>query len=88
VGSTTIVLDLSVLSRPDAGTVELLALMQLGARRAGVELRLANASESLTELVELTGLGAVLRLEPQRQPEPGEQPCGVEEEGELGDPVG
>jgi hypothetical protein len=67
-------------------SIDLLARMELGARRAGKELRLHDASRELRELVELCGLADVLRLEPRGQSEEREQRLGVEEERQLGDP--
>jgi ABC-type transporter Mla MlaB component len=40
--------------------VDALARLQLGARRSGCTVRLANASRELLELVELMGLTDVL----------------------------
>ena len=70
---------------PDLAAIHQLAHMQLCARRCGTELRFIEASEELAALVELVGLGDVLRVEVKRQPEQREQPRGVEEEGELPD---
>lgn len=71
----------------DAVVVGVLARLQLGARRAGFELRLRNASRELEELVAFFGLRDALRVEPWRQPEQGEERVGVEEERELDDPA-
>jgi hypothetical protein len=71
----------------DLRTIDLLARLQLVARRHGHELRLAHASTELGELITLVGLDAVLCLEPRRQPEEGENPVGIEEEGQLDDPA-
>ncbi len=71
----------------DVAAVDALARLQLAARQAGFELRLIHASAELTCLIELTGLGGVLRVESGRQPEEREQGLGVEEEGQLDDPV-
>jgi hypothetical protein len=70
----------------DAATVDALARLQLNARRIGLELRLRNASKELLDLIGLCGLDEVLRVELQRQAEEREDPLGVEEERELGDP--
>jgi hypothetical protein len=70
----------------DAAALDALARLQLVACRAGVELRLRNASAELCCLIAFTGLGEVLRVEPERQAEEREQRRGVEEERELGDP--
>jgi ABC-type transporter Mla MlaB component len=45
---------------PDAATVEALARLQLAARRLGREVRLANASAELRELIAFMGLCDVL----------------------------
>lgn len=80
--------DVGALVDVDAAAIDALARLQLTARRLGGRLRLRHASGELRELLALAGLADVcgLRLEPQRQAEEREQPLGVEEEGELGDP--
>jgi hypothetical protein len=85
-GRRTFVLDCSALPEADAGQIDGLARLCLGLRRRGCELRLANPSAGLRELVDLAGLAAVLGLEPGGQAEEREDALGVEEEGELGDP--
>jgi hypothetical protein len=65
----------------DLGTVDALARLRLAGKRLGFEVRLASPSEELLELLELAGLVEVLW-----QPEEREEPFGVEEERELGDP--
>jgi ABC-type transporter Mla MlaB component len=45
---------------PDAVTVDALARLQLGASRAGCQIRLRNASPELRELVAFMGLRDVL----------------------------
>ena len=67
-------------------TVDVLARLQLAARRVGIELRLRRVSSDLAELIALCGLTDALRVEPQRQAEAGDDRRGVEEERELGDP--
>jgi hypothetical protein len=71
----------------DAATLDLLARLQLSARRLGIEVRLLDASPELRELVAFAGLNGVLRLEPKREPEEREEPFGVEEESQLDDPA-
>ena len=66
-------------------TVGVLARLQLGARRAGIELRLRRAPSNLVDLIALCGLTDALRVEVERQAEAGEDGGGVEEERELGD---
>jgi ABC-type transporter Mla MlaB component len=53
----------------DAGTIDVLARLQLEVRRRGGEIRFVHASCELRALVELVGLGDVLRVEVERQPE-------------------
>jgi ABC-type transporter Mla MlaB component len=45
---------------PDAVTVDALARLQLAARRLGCQVRLANASSELRELISYMGLSDVL----------------------------
>jgi hypothetical protein len=71
----------------DARALDLLARLQLTARRLGIELRLLGASGELRELVAFAGLNGVLVLEPGRKAEEREQALGVEEEGQLDDPA-
>ena len=54
---------------PDIRVIDQLARMQLCARRTGCELCFTDASEELVALIELAGLGDVLRVEVRRQPE-------------------
>jgi hypothetical protein len=72
----------------DAGSVDALARLQLGARRLGQEVRLRAASSELLELIAFVGLRDVLRVEAGGQAEEREQRVGVEEERELDDPAG
>jgi hypothetical protein len=72
---------------PDAATVDVLARLQLAARRLGREVRLRNASGELRDLIAFVGLRDVLRVEPGWEPEEREQPLRVEEERELDDPA-
>jgi hypothetical protein len=71
----------------DAAAVDALARLQLAAGRAGLELRLRNASPELVSLVAFIGLGQVLCVEPERQSEEWEQRLRVEKERQLGDPA-
>ena len=71
----------------DVVALDALARLQLAARQAGFELRLVHASAELRCLIAFTGLGAVLRVEPQRQVEERKQGLGVEEEAQLDDPA-
>ncbi|MDQ3660482.1 MAG: STAS domain-containing protein [Actinomycetota bacterium] len=58
----SVVCDLGALDRPDAGTVDALARLQLSARRLGRQIQLRNAPGELRELVALMGLSDVLPL--------------------------
>jgi ABC-type transporter Mla MlaB component len=92
-GADEIVCDVRALGRPDAGTVNALARLQLTARRAGARIRLRHASRELQELLIFVGLDAAvpvgvrLRVEPIREAEEREEPLGVEERVEPGDPA-
>ena len=81
----TIVVDASALAA-DASTLDLLARLQLAATRLGRRLLLRSVPDDLERLIDYAGLADVLRIEPQRKAEQGEQPCGVEEERHLADP--
>jgi anti-anti-sigma regulatory factor len=80
-----IVLDCQQLADPHLAVVDQLARLQLALRRDGCELRLRNADDSVLDLIGLAGLAEVLGVEVERESEEGEQPRGIEEEGELGD---
>ena len=67
----------------DLSIVDLLARLQLSARRFGLDLRLTDPSADLYELLELVGLAD--RLEAGREAEGGKEPW-VEEVVEPGDP--
>ena len=71
----------------DATAIDLLARLQLAARRHGTELRLSGAPNALRELIAFCGLDSALPGELERQPEEREEPLGVEEEGQLDDPA-
>ncbi|TMM20708.1 MAG: hypothetical protein E6F97_10135 [Actinobacteria bacterium] len=71
----------------DAATLDLLARLQLAARRLGIEVRLLDATPELRELVAFAGLTGVLPFEPEREAEQREEALGVEEEGQLDDPA-
>jgi hypothetical protein len=80
-------LDCAPIAQPTIGTIDQIARLQLTCRRHGCELELKNARPCLLELLDLTGLDEVLRVEAGRQAEEREEPCRVEEESELGDPA-
>ena len=60
------VLDVGLLTSPDAATVDALARVLLTARRLGRTVRLRHASPRLLELLELFGLDDVLPPERER----------------------
>jgi ABC-type transporter Mla MlaB component len=74
--------DLGEVGTADAQTIDLLARLQLAARRCGCSLRFVGVSADLRDLVSFCGLP----LELERQAEKREKPLGVEEKGELADP--
>ncbi len=92
-GPHPIEFDVGALTAPDVAAVDVLARLQLMARRLGLDVRFCGASVELTDLVSLAGLLGVLPLngrlavEPGRQPEQWEQRRRVEEEGDPGDPL-
>jgi anti-anti-sigma regulatory factor len=86
-GATSVVCDVGAVVSPDARVVDVLARLQLSARRLGCDLRLQRESAELQELLGFMGLAGVLRVEVGRQTENREQRLGVEEERELDDPV-
>ena len=91
-----VVLHVGALADPDLGTVDALARAGLAARRRGCELRVDDACEQLRDLLDLAGLGDVVRcgpgsglvsgLEARGQAEGGEEALGVEEERDPADP--
>jgi nitroreductase len=85
--SRTIVCDLGGPVDADAATIDILARLQLAARRLGLELRLRHASRELRELLAFAGLGEVLCLEPVGEAEEREELLCAEEERELDDPA-
>ncbi len=88
-----VVFDVGDVTDPDLGTVDALARARLLARRDGCDLRLADASVELRELLDLAGLTTTLRcevgsgLEAEGEAEGREEAGGVEEERDPGDPV-
>lgn len=84
--SVKITVDCGAVREPTASTIDQIARLQLAARRCGCDLELKDVHPHLLGLIDLAGLAAVLRVEAERQAEQREDPCRVEEEGELGDP--
>ncbi|MFK4144197.1 STAS domain-containing protein [Streptomyces sp. NPDC004065] len=82
-GAGAVVCDVAGLGPPGLGAVDLLARLQLAARRAGGRIRLRAPGPGLCALLGLVGLA----LETERQPEQREPALGVEEAVEPGDPA-
>jgi hypothetical protein len=86
-------LDARGLVRADLGTVEVLAVAALTARRLGTGVAVVNCSLDLRRVIGLAGLEEVLRcgadsaVEARRQAEQREQASGVEEEDDARDAV-
>jgi hypothetical protein len=70
----------------DLSAVDLLARLQLAARRRGCTLRLTGTSDALCALIALVGLADVLPRVLEREAEERENRLCVEEEAELDDP--
>ncbi|MGW1002425.1 STAS domain-containing protein [Streptomyces sp. NPDC002520] len=79
-GGAVVVCDVGGLRPPGLGTVDLLARLELTARRAGGRIRLRGPDPALVALLDLVGL----RFEVEGQAEQREQALGVEEEVEPG----
>ncbi|MET9906821.1 STAS domain-containing protein [Streptomyces sp. NPDC006476] len=82
-GAGVVVVDVAGIGPPGLAAVDLLARLQLAARRAGGRIRLRDPAPSLHALLDLVGL----RIEVEGQPEQREPPLGVEEEVEPGEPA-
>ncbi|MES5816585.1 STAS domain-containing protein [Streptomyces sp. RG80] len=82
-GAGAVVCDVAGLGPPGLGVVDLLARLQLAARRAGGRIRLRDPDPALHALLDLVGL----RFEMEGEPEQREPPLGVEEEVEPGEPA-
>lgn len=85
-GAGVVVCDVAGLGPPGLGTVDLLARLQLAARRAGGRIRLREPDPALHALLGLVGL-RFESVEMEREPEQREPPLGVEEEVEPGEPA-
>ncbi|MYU25747.1 STAS domain-containing protein [Streptomyces sp. SID8352] len=79
-----VVCEVAGLGPPGLAAVDLLARLELTARRAGGRIRLRGAGPALRGLLDLVGL----RFETERQAEQREPPGGVQEAVETGDPPG
>ncbi|MFH9010471.1 STAS domain-containing protein [Streptomyces sp. NPDC017943] len=82
-GARVVVCDVGGLGPPGLAAVDLLARLQLAARRAGGRIRLRDPDPALCALLDLVGL----RFEVEGQVEEGEPALGVEEAVESGDPA-
>ncbi|WP_327578289.1 MULTISPECIES: STAS domain-containing protein [unclassified Streptomyces] len=84
-----VVCDLAAVTTADLATVDVLARMQLAARRAGSGLRLRDPSAALWALLQLVGLPGLggLVVEMERQTEQREIAGRVQEAVESGDPA-
>ena len=88
-----IVCDVSGLKDASLVTIEILARLQLTARRAGRRIVFVGARGELQDVLRVVGLSDVLcceagsGLEPVRESEQGEQPLRIEEEADPGDPA-
>ncbi|MFF7448657.1 MULTISPECIES: STAS domain-containing protein [unclassified Streptomyces] len=82
-GARAVVCDVAGLGPPGLGVVDLLARLELAARRAGGRIRLRDPDPALHALLDLVGL----RFEMEGQVEQGEPALGVQEEVEPGEPA-
>jgi ABC-type transporter Mla MlaB component len=86
-GADLVVCDVRELADADALAIDLIARLQLTARRLGARVCVRHASRPLRDLLAFTGIAEVcgLRVELEGQPEQREEGLRVEEEGELDD---
>lgn len=82
-GAGVVVCDVGGLGPPGLGAVDLLARLELAARRAGGRIRLRDPDPSLHALLDLVGL----RFQVEGEAEEREPALGVEEEVEPGQPA-
>ncbi|NUQ99592.1 MAG: STAS domain-containing protein [Streptomyces sp.] len=78
-----VVVDVAAIGPPGLGAVDLLARLELAARRSGGRIRLRDPAPSLHALLDLVGL----RFEVEGQAEQREPALRVEEEVEPGEPA-
>ncbi|MEV5877126.1 STAS domain-containing protein [Streptomyces sp. NPDC052101] len=83
-GARVVVCDVGGLGPPGLAVVDLLARLELTARRAGGRIRLRDPDPALPALLDLVGL----RFQMEGQVEEREPALGVEEAVETGDPAG
>ncbi|MER5543385.1 STAS domain-containing protein [Streptomyces sp. NPDC002589] len=82
-GARVVVCDVGGLGPPGLAVVDLLARLELAARRSGGRIRLRDPDPALLGLLGLVGL----RFQVEGQAEEREPPLGVEEAVETGDPA-
>ncbi|MEU4927894.1 STAS domain-containing protein [Streptomyces yokosukanensis] len=82
-GAGVVVCDVGGLGPPGLAAVDLLARLELAARRAGGRIRLRDPDPALSALLDVVGL----RFQMEGQVEEGEPALGVEEAVETGDPA-
>jgi ABC-type transporter Mla MlaB component len=82
-GARTVVCDVAGLGPPGLAAVDLLARLELTARRGGGRIRLRDPAPALRALLDLVGL----RFEVEGEAEEREPALGVEEAVEPGDPA-
>ncbi|MEV6112150.1 STAS domain-containing protein [Streptomyces sp. NPDC052109] len=82
-GARVVVCDVGGLGPPGLAVVDLLARLELAARRAGGRIRLRDPDPALHALLDVVGL----RFQMEGEPEQGEPAPGVEEAVETGDPA-
>ncbi|MEU7579450.1 STAS domain-containing protein [Streptomyces sp. NPDC041068] len=82
-----VICDVAAVTTADLPTVDVIARLQLAARRAGSRIRLRNPTPALLALLGLVGLVELLGLvvEMEGYPEQREPPLGVQEAVEAGD---
>ena len=91
--TTVLVVEVRAITKPDLATVDALSHLMVSVRDLGCSIRLRNASPDLQELLGLCGLSDALplcdelALVDQGQAEQREQPLGIEEVVEPGDPA-
>ncbi len=86
-----LVCDVGGLQDPDAAALDVLAHLQLIAKRCGRALRIENASGELAALLAFAGLDGVIRcsrigVEARGEPEEREETIGIQEERDARDP--
>ncbi|MET7680226.1 STAS domain-containing protein [Streptomyces sp. NPDC005423] len=82
-GARVVLVEVAGPGPPGLATVDLLARLELAARRSGGRIRLRECGPELSALLRLVGL----RFETERNPEQGEPALGVQEEVEPGEPA-